>query len=69
MRELWARARSCWTRILLHESMSVLVVAHNAVNQALLATAIGIIPFSVVDVPECLFEHTFLPFSYFEFFF
>lgn len=45
------------------------MVAHNAVNQALLATAIGIIPFSVVDVPECLFEHTFLPFSYFEFFF
>lgn len=42
VRELWARARSCWTRILLHESRSVLVVAHNAVNQALLATAIGL---------------------------
>ncbi|KAK9938767.1 hypothetical protein M0R45_015488 [Rubus argutus] len=42
VRELWARARSCWTRILFHESRSVLVVAHNAVNQALLATAIGL---------------------------
>ncbi|KAM1310004.1 hypothetical protein ACFX13_006776 [Malus domestica] len=42
VRELWARARSCWNRILLHESRSVLVVAHNAVNQALIATAIGL---------------------------
>ncbi|GAV80137.1 His_Phos_1 domain-containing protein [Cephalotus follicularis] len=42
VRELWARARSCWTRILTHESTSVLVVAHNAVNQALVATAIGL---------------------------
>lgn len=48
VRELWARARSCWNRILLHESRSVLVVAHNAVNQALIATAIGIFPFSDV---------------------
>ncbi|KAK0604255.1 hypothetical protein LWI29_013800 [Acer saccharum] len=42
IRELWARARSCWTKILSHESRSVLVVAHNAVNQALVATAIGL---------------------------
>ncbi|TXG73682.1 hypothetical protein EZV62_002261 [Acer yangbiense] len=42
VRELWARARSCWTKILSHESRSVLVVAHNAVNQALVATAIGL---------------------------
>ncbi|GFZ07307.1 phosphoglycerate/bisphosphoglycerate mutase family protein [Actinidia rufa] len=42
VRELWARARSCWTKILTHESRSVLVVAHNAVNQALVATAIGL---------------------------
>lgn len=41
VRELWARARNCWTKILNHESRSVLVVAHNAVNQALVATAIG----------------------------
>lgn len=41
VRELWARARSCWTKILTHESRSILVVAHNAVNQALVATAIG----------------------------
>uniref|UniRef100_A0A2N9FKR7 2-carboxy-D-arabinitol-1-phosphatase n=1 Tax=Fagus sylvatica TaxID=28930 RepID=A0A2N9FKR7_FAGSY len=42
VRELWARARSCWNKILVHESRSVLVVAHNAVNQALVATAIGL---------------------------
>ncbi|XVF19774.1 hypothetical protein REPUB_Repub11eG0139800 [Reevesia pubescens] len=42
VRELWARARNCWTKILDHESKSVLVVAHNAVNQALVATAIGL---------------------------
>nr|GMD24153.1 probable 2-carboxy-D-arabinitol-1-phosphatase [Ipomoea batatas] len=42
VRELWARAKSCWEKILLHESKSILVVAHNAVNQALVATAIGL---------------------------
>ncbi|KAH0668195.1 hypothetical protein KY285_029401 [Solanum tuberosum] len=42
VRELWARAKSCWDKILVHESKSVLVVAHNAVNQALVATAIGL---------------------------
>ncbi|KAF3455349.1 hypothetical protein FNV43_RR05798 [Rhamnella rubrinervis] len=42
VRELWNRARTCWTKILEHESRSVLVVAHNAVNQALVATAIGL---------------------------
>lgn len=41
VRELWERARNCWTKILAHDSRSVLVVAHNAVNQALVATAIG----------------------------
>lgn len=44
VRELWTRARNCWNRILAHESRSVLVVAHNAVNQALVAAAIGIRP-------------------------
>ncbi|PON75257.1 Histidine phosphatase [Trema orientale] len=42
VRELWDRARTCWTKILEHEGRSVLVVAHNAVNQALVATAIGL---------------------------
>ncbi|VVB16817.1 unnamed protein product [Arabis nemorensis] len=42
VRELWSRARNCWTGILAHESKSVLVVAHNAINQALVATAIGL---------------------------
>ncbi|KZV42627.1 putative 2-carboxy-D-arabinitol-1-phosphatase [Dorcoceras hygrometricum] len=42
VRELWARARGCWSKILTHKSRSILVVAHNAVNQALVATAIGL---------------------------
>ncbi|XP_020577717.1 2-carboxy-D-arabinitol-1-phosphatase-like [Phalaenopsis equestris] len=44
VRELWDRAESCWNKILAHEGRSVLVVAHNAVNQALVATAIGLGP-------------------------
>ncbi|CAL0329037.1 unnamed protein product [Lupinus luteus] len=44
VRELWERARNCWPKILAHDSRSVLVVAHNAVNQALIATAIGLGP-------------------------
>ncbi|KAJ9558873.1 hypothetical protein OSB04_013487 [Centaurea solstitialis] len=42
VRELWDRATSCWNKILVHDSRSVLVVAHNAVNQALVATAMGL---------------------------
>ncbi|KAK1354620.1 putative 2-carboxy-D-arabinitol-1-phosphatase [Heracleum sosnowskyi] len=42
VRQLWERARNCWDKILFHESRSVLVVAHNAVNQALIATAMGL---------------------------
>ncbi|XP_058087360.1 probable 2-carboxy-D-arabinitol-1-phosphatase [Magnolia sinica] len=42
VRELWARAKNCWNKILKHEGKCVLVVAHNAVNQALVATAIGL---------------------------
>lgn len=42
-RELWERARGCWNTILEHHgSESVLVVAHNAINQALIATALGL---------------------------
>lgn len=44
VRELWQRAASCWGDILRAEGRSVLVVAHNAVNQALVATAAGGIP-------------------------
>ncbi|XP_072981094.1 2-carboxy-D-arabinitol-1-phosphatase [Typha angustifolia] len=42
VRELWDRARCSWNKILAHEGKSVLVVAHNAVNQALVATALGL---------------------------
>ncbi|GJN06995.1 hypothetical protein PR202_ga24780 [Eleusine coracana subsp. coracana] len=41
VRELWDRAQNCWERILAHDGKSVLVVAHNAVNQALVATSLG----------------------------
>ncbi|GBG58822.1 hypothetical protein CBR_g223 [Chara braunii] len=44
VRELWDRARQCWDTILLSEYRSILVVAHNAVNQALIATAMGLGP-------------------------
>lgn len=44
VRELWARAKNCWAKILSHNGQSILVVAHNAVNQALVATAIGLGP-------------------------
>ncbi|KAH7296788.1 hypothetical protein KP509_26G038700 [Ceratopteris richardii] len=44
VRELWARAHKCWDEILRHEGQSILVVAHNAVNQALVATATGLGP-------------------------
>jgi probable phosphoglycerate mutase len=49
VRELWDRAQSCWERILAHEGKSVLVVAHNAVNQALVATSLGRCYQTVVD--------------------
>ncbi|XP_020246543.1 2-carboxy-D-arabinitol-1-phosphatase [Asparagus officinalis] len=42
VKELWGRAKSCWNKILAHKGKSVLVVAHNAVNQALVATALGL---------------------------
>ncbi|KAL2649872.1 hypothetical protein R1flu_018000 [Riccia fluitans] len=44
VRELWERASGCWSRILAHEGSSILIVAHNAVNQALVATALGFGP-------------------------
>lgn len=45
-RELWYRASLAWREILTsHDSaQSTLLVAHNAVNQALVATAIGLPP-------------------------
>ncbi|KAJ8749946.1 hypothetical protein K2173_013861 [Erythroxylum novogranatense] len=60
VRELWARARNCWNKILAHESRSVLVVAHNAVNQALVATAIGTIFFLCFGFEFTLF-YLYLP--------
>lgn len=46
MRELWHRASLAWQEILQNSAAgnSSLVVAHNAVNQALICTAIGLGP-------------------------
>jgi broad specificity phosphatase PhoE len=44
VRELWVRAQNCWRSILDNQASSILVVAHNAVNQALVATATGLGP-------------------------
>ncbi|KAJ7567473.1 hypothetical protein O6H91_02G149600 [Diphasiastrum complanatum] len=38
------RAQKCWSTILCSKGRSILVVAHNAVNQALVATAAGLGP-------------------------
>lgn len=45
-RELWFRASLAWQKVLADKSghRNILVVAHNAVNQALVATAIGLPP-------------------------
>ena len=44
-RELWYRASLAWREVLAAEGVRAsLVVAHNAVNQALLATALGLPP-------------------------
>lgn len=44
-RELWYRASLAWGEVLGCEGVrSALIVAHNAVNQALLATALGLPP-------------------------
>lgn len=71
VRELWARARCCWTKILIHESKSVLVVAHNAVNQALVATAIGTVSHLIVNLVlyyvNCHFQCSFFfPFPFWQ---
>ncbi len=44
--ELWAQARSAWEQILKSPGHCLLVVAHNAINQALLSTALGLGPAS-----------------------
>ena len=41
VRELWEHAGNWWDKILLHDSRYVLVVADNAINQALIATPIS----------------------------
>ena len=45
-RELWFRASLAWQQILgeMQGNRNTLLVAHNAVNQALVATAIGLPP-------------------------
>jgi len=44
VRELWERGTKCWETILKAEGTDILVVAHNAVNQAVVAHALGLGP-------------------------
>eukprot|EP00850_Spirogloea_muscicola_P020794 SM000227S07440 [mRNA] locus=s227:78354:82372:- [translate_table: standard] len=46
VRELWARAKTCWDIILSSEHESILVVAHNAVNQALSNCGVSVLDFT-----------------------
>ena len=42
VKELWFRASLAWQKILRSEGTNILVVAHNAINQALLCSATGL---------------------------
>jgi len=44
VRELWYRASLAWQRILRSDATNILVVAHNAINQAMIFNAIGLPP-------------------------
>jgi hypothetical protein len=44
VRELWERGAQCWETILKADGADVLVVAHNAVNQSMVANALGLGP-------------------------
>lgn len=44
VRELWERGAQCWDIILKAEGTDVLVVAHNAINQSMVANALGLGP-------------------------
>jgi len=44
VRELWFRASTAWQNILRSEATNSLVVAHNAVNQAMICSATGLPP-------------------------
>ena len=44
VRELWERGAQCWETILKTEGIDVLVVAHNAINQSMVANALGLGP-------------------------
>ena len=44
VRELWERGAECWEEVLRAEGNDILVVAHNAVIQAMTANALGLPP-------------------------
>ena len=44
VRELWERGAECWEEVLRAEGKDILVVAHNAVIQAMTANALGLPP-------------------------
>jgi probable phosphoglycerate mutase len=44
VRELWERGAKCWEEVLRADGEDILVVAHNAVIQAMIANALGLPP-------------------------
>merc|ERR1711920_251732 len=44
VRELWHRASLTWNRVLKEDATNTLVVAHNAINQALICNSVGLDP-------------------------
>lgn len=66
VRELWYRASVAWQRILTEPALcsSGLVVAHNAVNQALICTALGLDPVHFRRLTQTNAAFTVLDFEY-----
>lgn len=56
VREVWARAREAWGQIEAlasrHSAQSVLLVAHQGINKALLGTAMGLAPADFRRLPQ-----------------
>jgi len=52
---VWTRGALCWTEVLPEEGAHVLVVAHNAINQAMIGSALGLGPeyFRRLEVSNC----------------
>jgi probable phosphoglycerate mutase len=66
VRELWRRASAAWGAVLGHPAVAsaALVVAHNATNQALICTALGLPPSAFRRLTQTNAAHTVLDFAW-----